>query len=49
MYKRQHGDDIAAARVAPVAIDKGLLAEQGRVVKLHNCFLSEGLTGKCGV
>ncbi|ODH99140.1 hypothetical protein AIJ61_20540, partial [Salmonella enterica subsp. enterica serovar Enteritidis] len=36
-------------RVAPVAIDKGLLAEQGRVVKLHNCFLSEGLTGKCGV
>ncbi len=44
-----HGDDIAAARVAPVAIDKGLLAEQGRVVKLHNCFLSEGLTGKCGV
>ncbi|EHC46647.1 hypothetical protein LTSEGIV_3763 [Salmonella enterica subsp. enterica serovar Give str. S5-487] len=45
----QRGQRIDTARVAPVAIDKGLLAEQGRVVKLHNCFLSEGLTGKCGV
>lgn len=44
-----YGDDIVVVCVVLVVIDKGLLVEQGRVVKLYNCFLFEGLMGKCGV